>query len=90
MKLGVDRLVCGTSLQHLSCLPVTVGPHGSHGRTRVYLPKRVKRFRLTGDEKGQTDEPGWGVDMMPASSDGRVETGVDRDAGESAWTAGEE
>ena len=41
---------------------------------------------------GRTVEPGWGVDMMmewPASSVGRAETGVDMDAGESAWTFGE-
>jgi len=41
---------------------------------------------------GRTVEPDCGVDMMMvllASSVGRAETGVDIDAGESAWTFGE-
>jgi hypothetical protein len=50
----------------------------------------VEQVRL-GDAKGRTDGPGWEVVMMvcPVSNGGRAETGVDIDAGESAWTLGE-
>jgi hypothetical protein len=64
--LGADGLIYGTSLWHLGCLSIAVGPHGGYGRTTVHLLNSVKRTRLAGGAMGHTVEPGCGVDIMMA------------------------